>query len=152
MVCEAIDRLSEIACEAAVIEEVRVLTETARIAFSDPGELFDDDGNLLSIKEMPAHVRAAIASIEVEEKRVEIDGEKAVRAVVKKVKLWDENSASERLFKHRGLYEQDHAQRNGLFNGVPVEIVQQIQERLRALVRPDVAGPAAPGNPDRFTH
>ncbi|MBK7017562.1 MAG: hypothetical protein IPH39_18880 [Sulfuritalea sp.] len=64
--------------------------ELARIGLFDPGELFAEDGSLLPIKNMPPEVRAAIASIEVEE----IDADGKVIGRVKKVKLWDKNSAA----------------------------------------------------------
>lgn len=46
-----------------------VLQEVARVAFSDVGELFDEHGHLRAIDELPDHVVAAIASIEIVRRR-----------------------------------------------------------------------------------
>jgi phage terminase small subunit len=44
-----------------------VLQEYGHIAFLDPGQAFDEGGNLLPIREMPETVRRAIAGIEFED-------------------------------------------------------------------------------------
>ena len=43
----------------------RILTEEACIAFSDPGQLLEDDGSLKKIRELPEEVRRAVAGITV---------------------------------------------------------------------------------------
>ena len=45
----------------------RVLEEFGRIAFLDIGEAFDEQGNLLPIRQMPEGVRRAISGIEYED-------------------------------------------------------------------------------------
>ena len=52
--------------------------------------------------------RAAIASIEIDERTV--DG--VVIGHTTKIKLWDKNRALEMAMKHLGLYERDNAQRS----------------------------------------
>ena len=44
------------------LSSARTLREIGRVAYADVGEIFDENGNLLSVKQLPEHVRAAIAS------------------------------------------------------------------------------------------
>lgn len=87
-----------------------VLRELARIVYADPRKAFDANGNLLPVSEWPDEVAAMIASIEVDEMKV--DG--AVVGLTKKVKLWDKNSAIDKAMKHLGQYEKDNAQKHPL--------------------------------------
>lgn len=89
--------------------------------------MFDDDGSLLPIKQMPAEVRAAIASVEIEE--INADGKVIGR--VKKIKLWDKNSAADKLLRHFGSYERDNKQRASVFDGVSRETLKEIVGKLR---------------------
>lgn len=121
--------LRQAASDMAVVSEARVIEELARIGLFDPGELFAEDGSLLSVKKMPPEVRAAIASIEVEE--IDVDGKVIGR--VKKVKLWDKNSAADKLLRHLGAYEKDNRQRLGVLADLPRETLRLIVDRLRGL-------------------
>lgn len=112
-----------------VATEARVIEELARIGLFDPGQLFAEDGSLLPIRMMPAEVRAAIASIEVEE----IDADGKVIGRVKKIKLWDKNSAADKLLRHLGAYEKDNRQRKGALADLPREVLRAIVDRLRVL-------------------
>lgn len=70
----------------------RVLEEMARLALFDPAEMYDDAGNLLPVRQMPPHVRAALASVE-----VETVGETKRTA---KLKLWSKPDALRMLGQH----------------------------------------------------
>lgn len=124
-----IAELRQAVAEQVVASEARVIEELARIGLFDPGRLFAEDGSLLPIRKMPAEVRAAIASIEVEE--IDVDGRIIGR--IKKVKLWDKNSAAEKLLRHLGAYEKDNYQRNGVLADLPRETLRLIVDRLRRL-------------------
>src|SRR5712692_1412220 len=50
---------------ADLIDPNRALREAARLAYSDVGALFDEDGHLRPVHTLPPEVRAAIASIEI---------------------------------------------------------------------------------------
>lgn len=85
------------------IDADTVLFELLRIARSDLGGAFDDNGNLLPIREIPEDVRRAMAGVETFE---EFDGQGAQRVKVgetRKVKFWDKTRALELLAKHLGL-------------------------------------------------
>jgi hypothetical protein len=73
-------------------------------ANSDPRRLYHADASLKQIAEMDDDTRAAIASMEVHERK--IDGI-VVRTV--KIKFWDKNAALEKAMRHLGLYERDNA-------------------------------------------
>lgn len=59
----------------------RVLEELALIAFIDPKDFYDADGDLLPVPQMPEHARRALAS-------VEIDNEKSVGRGESKIVTW----------------------------------------------------------------
>lgn len=121
--------LRQAASDKAVVSEARVIKELARIGLFDPGQLFADDGSLLPIKNMPPEARAAIASFEVEE----IDADGKVIGRVKKIKLWDKNSAADKLLRHLGAYERDNKQRLGVLADLPRETLRSLVDRLRGL-------------------
>lgn len=146
--------LSEQAKRLALTDD-KVLTEAARIAFSDVRKLFDAEGNLLHPSMWPDDVAASVASVEMQLDRVtqdtdteEFDGDgkliarRRVTTVLrqethtKKIKFWDKNQALEKLFKHKGLFREDNAQRNQFtpdLAALPLPVVQLIQARLREI-------------------
>lgn len=156
-VAARIQQLRDEAAAIACITEAQVLAEAGRIGFSDPATLFDVDGNLLDIKKMTPETRAAIASIEIDEEKVVVkdaEGGTTTRTVsrVRKVKLWDKNSALEKLMKHMGMFERDNKQRAGIFDKIPRETLKMIEEKLRALYRSDMAGATSANGRSRITH
>lgn len=129
--------LRQAAADIAVLEEAKVLREVARLALSDPGELFDDNGDLRSIKDMPASLRACIASVEIDNRteRDPDDPDKFRSYTVKKVKMWDKNSALEKAMKHLGSFEKDNKQRAGIFDDLPPEEAQAVRDFLNDISR-----------------
>lgn len=73
----------------------RVLQEIGNIAHFDPIDAYDQEGKLLPVHQMPAHIRKALDGYE------EIEGKPGR---VKKVKWNDRLRASEMLAKHFGIY------------------------------------------------
>lgn len=88
---------AEIVAQSGV-EAVRVIKELACIALSDVRKLFNTDGWLLKPHELDDATAAAVSS-------VEFDPDGGF-----KVKLWDKNSAADKLMKHLGAYEKDNKQ------------------------------------------
>ena len=83
--------------EAGKVDDA--LLELERIALSDIGDAFDENGALKSLKEMPERMRRAIASLETEELR----GPAAPPGgLMVKLKLWDKPKALEVVAKLRG--------------------------------------------------
>lgn len=78
-----------------------VLRETAAIAFSDVRKLFDENGNLLPVRDWPSDIAPAVSGIEVMLMKGKDGSETTLK--VAKIKLWDKNSALEKLLKHLGM-------------------------------------------------
>jgi phage terminase small subunit len=97
-----------------------VLLELARIGRSDLRKVFDANGNLKPLHELDDDTAAAIASVEVTEKRQNVrklkdpdEGEdQLVNEVesIRKIRAWDKTKALDILAKHHGLFEQDNRQ------------------------------------------
>ncbi|CAJ0860534.1 hypothetical protein AMST5_01311 [freshwater sediment metagenome] len=86
-----------------MITAERVLTELARLAFSDIGQIFNGDGSMKPLSEMNEDARRAIVGLEVSEIR---DNDGVVIGYIKKIKLADKLSALEKIGKHIGLFDQ----------------------------------------------
>lgn len=86
---------------ADLIDPDRALREAAGLAYSNIQDIFDADGNLRPIQQLPREVAAAIASVEVVKKNLAAgDGQ---TDTVHKLKLWDKPKNLEMIFKHLGL-------------------------------------------------
>ena len=85
--------------ERAEVETVHVVKELARVALSDVRKVFNEDGSVMHPHEFDDAPAAAVASIE-------FDPEGGF-----KIKLWDKNSAADKLMKHLGGYERDNKQK-----------------------------------------
>lgn len=105
-------RVAELRAEiskAAQVEVVQVVKELAAVTFSDVRALFDANGSLLPIHALPDSVAAAVSSVKVVTKRVPGTDPVEVEHVTE-IKLWDKNSAADKLMKHLGGYEKDNKQ------------------------------------------
>lgn len=85
-----------------------VLRELLYLARSDVGDMFDDQGQLLALSDMPEHARRAIASIDVEELVGGSGPDRAQIGWTKKVRLWNKPQALELLGKHLKLWIERH--------------------------------------------
>lgn len=81
----------------------RILEELARLGLSDLRGCFDEEGRLLPVHEMDDATAAAVASVEVVERR-NAAGEVEF---LKKIKLWDKTKALETLAKYFGLLRNE---------------------------------------------
>lgn len=81
-----------------------VLKELSRMGFSDLRQAFDERGNLRRPEDWPEGLAAAVASVEVVTRNL---GEGEVE-YVHKLKLWDKNSALEKIAKHLGMFVERH--------------------------------------------
>ena len=85
----------------------QIVKELTTIAFFDPAELFDENGNFKSVKDMPENVRRAISEVKVEE----IVINKEASRVKTTYKLHSKNDSIEKLAKHIGFYQKDNEQK-----------------------------------------
>ena len=89
------------------VDQDQVLTEIARVAFSDIRRLFDA-GRLKSVDELDDTAAASVASVKVVTRSL---GGGEVE-YVHEIKLWPKTAALDMAAKHIGLYERDNKQRN----------------------------------------
>jgi phage terminase small subunit len=109
------EKQKEIAKQCEVTAE-KVIREISAVAFSDVRKLFKEDGSLKSIHQLDDATAAAIASIEVDQ------------TGARKIKVWDKNSAQERLCKHLGLFNNDNSQKPANEQNILVSFVS-MQEK-----------------------
>lgn len=81
----------------------RILQELARVGMSDPGEMFDADGNLLPMRELPEHVRRAIGNVKVTH-TTRGRGEDASTVVSTEVKFWPKVEALRLMGTYRRMF------------------------------------------------
>ncbi|MHA7631644.1 terminase small subunit [Corallococcus sp. M7] len=99
-VLEAVAAAQKARAERVEVKADDVLRELLLISRTDIGDAFSPTGALLPLKELPAHLRRAISSIEVDQ--LTVDGEAI--GTVAKVKLWDKPKSLELLGKHLRLF------------------------------------------------
>lgn len=95
---KAAQRIKDMLAEA--IDPNRVLRESARIAYSDIRQLFDEKGRLLPIQEWPEDIARAVAGVEVVKRNVYSDDGQVDDVI--KLKLWDKTVKLSNLMKHHG--------------------------------------------------
>lgn len=117
-VAEAVRKGMEERAKRNKISQDRVLQEYAKIAFFDPRRLYDDQGNLVPIQNLPEDVAAAIAGVDVvvgkksdvavAEAAAEAAGgassTTAITTTVRKIKLVDKKGALDSLARHLGMF------------------------------------------------
>lgn len=85
------------------VKQDRVLLEIARLAFADPRRAFDDNGNLLPVKDWPDDVAACIASIKVTEVKDFHKENADITTTLKEIKFWDKSKNLELAARHLGM-------------------------------------------------
>ena len=120
---EAAQKAMQERSQRTLVTQDRVLLELARIGFSDLRNCLTSSGHLIDPQDWDDETAAAISSIEVVTNR---SGEKDAddRPIVEhthKIKLWDKNSALEKLGKHLGMYVERH-EHSGK-DGGPVQVI-----------------------------
>ena len=78
----------------------RVLQELAKLAYFDPGNLYDEDGERIPVHRLDPDTRAAIAAVEDESKQ----GGGYVTTRIQRVKMADKGQNLERLGKYLHLF------------------------------------------------
>lgn len=108
------DRISEIREKlyernrATIDELIRDLSKMVRF---DPGDMYDDNGALLPIKQMSKEVRQMIISFDLEELYFGKGKDKENYGCLKKVRLIPKLDAIEKLMKFLGAYQVDNIQK-----------------------------------------
>lgn len=90
-------------CEFSVSHN-RILHEYALMAFYDPGELYDGEGNLANLKNLDLESRKVLSGLDVETSYTEA-GDAITKIVVKKIKHSDRLRALDSLSRATGLFK-----------------------------------------------
>lgn len=118
--------------ERTQITADRVLVELARIAFLDPADLFDANGNPKAIADIPEHARRAIIGCDVVQLYEGAGQTRKQDGEVRKIRLADKVRALELLARHLGIIR----------DRVEVDLVDDRAAALaRALARVNAATP-----------
>lgn len=100
---------------ADVFTDVREsIREANRIAFSNPADYFDENGDLKPIDQLTPAQAAAIASVEVISHVEEGEEGEAVRIQTKKIKFWDKCKALDMLLKVHGAFKEQPQQQTNI--------------------------------------
>lgn len=111
-----------------------VLQELHHLSMARGSDMFDEDGQLLPLQEMPDRVKAAIKSFKVTEKVVEGKNGKNHVLRVTDVELHDKKGALDMLMKHLGQYELDNKQKPGVtFDLSSLYVRPEIVDPVKAL-------------------
>lgn len=98
-VSRRVKELQEKTADASILKAAEVLREIRTLAHADVGLLVDAKGRLLPPHQLPAEIRASIASV------------KLNRFGEWEYKLWDKGAALEKAAKILGLYALDNKQK-----------------------------------------
>lgn len=104
--------------ERTEVTQDRVLQELARIGFSDIRKIFNENGNLKHPGEWDDETAAFVSSVEVVVRKV--PGEEDEVEHIHKVKLWDKNSALEKIARHLGMLNDKMKVEHSGVDGAPL--------------------------------
>ena len=83
--------------ERAIVTKEQIAAELAKIGFSDIRKIFNEEGNMLPVHEIPDEAASCLAGVDVDHLfGVTIEG-RAIIGETKKVKLWDKLKALAQL-------------------------------------------------------
>jgi phage terminase small subunit len=102
-----IDQLKKEIEERNKINIDELISELANMVRFDPAEMYEEDGSLKMIHDMPKPVRQMISSLDIDELMVD----KQKIGYTKKVRFIPKLDAIEKLMKHLGGYEKDNQQK-----------------------------------------
>jgi len=95
----AIESAQAEAAAAVKITQQRILEEESRLAFYDPADLFDVDGSLLPVNQLPENIRRAIVGVEVTKN--------ALGDLKFKYKFQEKGKSLDRLERIEGMFQPE---------------------------------------------
>jgi phage terminase small subunit len=101
-----------------------VLRELTRIALSDVGQAFDENGALRPMHEIPEDTRRAMSSVDVQELYEGTGADRRLVGYLKKVRFWSKESGLDKLGRHHRLFD----------TAAPVD-PEEVALRIRQLVQ-----------------
>lgn len=122
-------RIKELQAEAYERNKVtidEIIQSLAGMVRFDIADLYDEDGKLLPLRQMPLEARQMISQLDSDELFVTIEGQREVIGHTKKIRTINKLDAIEKLMKHLGGYEKDNKQReiaaNVTVNAMPITL------------------------------
>jgi len=115
----------------------RILAEYQRLAFSDPVLMFNEDGTLKKIPDMPPEARACIAGFDVVQS---FDAEGRPKTT-HKIRLESKKGALDGLAKINGLFVDRHSLEfnpetlQAILGGLPEGVAVEVKAALMAIVK-----------------
>ena len=106
----------------------RILRELLSIGLSDPGEMFDENGTVMKVQDMPQAVRRSIAAFKVKQIETEYGTE-----TITEVKFWDKNQALTALCKHLGLIRSDGTSVNVNVSGDNANLLEEAEQERKVV-------------------
>ena len=103
-----IERLQKQISVKLQITQERVLSEYAKLAYSNIQDFFDENGKMKSIPELDRDIAASIAGLDLGVKKVkDADGNETLETYVKNIKHVDKKAALDALSKHLGIFDKE---------------------------------------------
>jgi len=106
-----IKALREQVAEKAAISAAEVLEIAGHLARVKLADFYDEEGKIKPPSEWTDEMKHAAASLKTFEEYEGRGENREFVGFVRELKLWDKNSALDRLFKHFGLFEKDNKQK-----------------------------------------
>ena len=130
-------RRTEIA-EKHELSTNEIMADMARALRFDPRKLFGQDGTFLPIHELDDDVALCLTGIET----VIVKGTEGSETplFVKKIKWESKATARDQALKVFGMYEKDNRQKAGLLDGLSIDAVKVLIEKLHALNEKTIEG------------
>lgn len=123
------ERATEQTARLAVTAD-RVMQEYERLALLDPIDLFNPDGSMKPLHEIPEDARRAISGLEIRQLKDIEAPDSVLLATLHKIKLADKKGALDSLAKIMGLMRDQPATQVNV--GVTVQVQQESRERVYA--------------------
>lgn len=104
-----------------------------QIANFDIAEIYNEDGSMKNIHDIPKHIRTAISGLKTYEENVGQGDDKVKLGETKEVKTYDKLAAFEKLMKHQGGYLMHNMQKTTeLSREERLARIAEYKERLNA--------------------
>jgi phage terminase small subunit len=130
------DKLRARAEKKAEVSRTRILEEYAKVAFLDPRQFFDEDGNLIPIHDLDKDVSAALGCMDVFQRKT-----KSGKIITtKKIRFLDKKSALDSLARMMGMFKDkvdvglEAETISAILTGLPPEIADGVRKELSKLI------------------
>lgn len=128
-----IKQLQSVVAERNKITIDEIVSSLADMVRFDIAELYDDQGCLKPIHQIPIHARQMISEIETFEEFRGSGSDKKAVGQVQKVKIVRKLDAAEKLMRHLGGYQKDNAQKTSVLVMSNDERKTRLQELRKKL-------------------